>query len=387
MHLLGIDVGTSGCKASVIASNGQVVGKAYREYFLEKPRPGWEELDPERIWKAVQEVVRGSLAAVEKKEPVGAISISSFGETVVPVDRDGRPLYRGILYIDPRGQEEAQELKELLGEDKVNRITGASIHSMYSLPKIMWFRRHEPELYEKTWKFLLFADYILFRLGAEPHTDYTLAARTLAFDIVQKQWSKDILDTAGIPVEKFGRPVQSGTVVGQLSPKWKEFFGMEGDALLVAGGHDQPCAALGAGAIHPGLAIDGLGTTECVTPTFSRPVFGQQMTGNGFACVPHTVAGRYVTYAFTFTSGSVLKWYRDIIRPAYKQEAAELGVNVYDLIIDCATPGPSGLLLLPHFAGAATPYMDNDAKGMMVGLSIKYPKPGYFQSDSGRDYL
>lgn len=155
-----------------------------------------------------------------------------------------------------------------------------------------------------------------------------------------------------------------------MDPKLKEELGVEGRALLVAGGHDQPCAALGAGAIEPGLAIDGLGTTECVTPTFAQPVFGKDMTDSGFACVPHTVAGQYVTYAFTFTSGSVLKWYRDAIRPEYKQEAQQLGVNVYDLMIDRATPGPSGLLVLPHFAGAATPYMDNDSKGMILGLSI-----------------
>lgn len=144
MYLLGIDVGTSGCKASVVTPEGKVAGTAYREYFLEKPRPGWEELDPEEIWQSVKEVIRRSLEGLEKKEPIGAVSVSSFGETVIPVDHQGKPLYRGILYIDPRGREQAERLREKLGEERVNRITGASIHSMYSLPKIMWFRENHP---------------------------------------------------------------------------------------------------------------------------------------------------------------------------------------------------------------------------------------------------
>lgn len=168
MYLLGIDVGTSGCKASVVTPEGKVAGTAYREYFLEKPRPGWEELDPEEIWQSVKEVIRRSLEGLEKKEPIGAVSVSSFGETVIPVDHQGKPLYRGILYIDPRGREQAERLREKLGEERVNRITGASIHSMYSLPKIMWFRENHPELYQRTWSFSCSPDYILFRLGAEP---------------------------------------------------------------------------------------------------------------------------------------------------------------------------------------------------------------------------
>lgn len=369
MYVLGIDVGTSGCKASVIDGDGAVRGKAYCEYFLTKPRPEWEEIDPHTVWDAVRSVVAQSIRTAGGV-PVAGISVSSFGETVVPVAADGTPLYNGIVYIDPRGQQEAAQLAERLGQERVNRITGATAHSMYSLPKIMWLREHEPDVYNRTWKFLLFADYILFRLGAKPHTDYTLATRTMAFDIVKKEWSREILDAAGVSADKFAEPVQSGTAVGRIDPAIAAALGINPDALLVAGGHDQPCAALGAGAIRPGLAIDGLGTTECVCPSFTEPVFGGRMTRSGFACVPHVRAGQYVTYAFTFTSGSMLKWYRDRIQPSIKLDAETTGINAYDLIIERATPTPSPVLLLPHFAGAATPYMDNDAVGAMVGLNI-----------------
>ena len=178
---------------------------------------------------------------------------------------------------------------------------------MYSICKILWLKNNRPDIYHRTWKFLLFADFILFKLGARPHTDYSLAARTMAFDIVNKQWSVEILACAGIDIDKFGEPVQSGTAVGIINTWQAADLNLPADVMLVAGGHDQPCAALGAGVIRSGLAVDGLGTTECITPAFDRPILSGAMAENYFACVPHVIPEMYVTYAFTFTSGSVLK--------------------------------------------------------------------------------
>ena len=370
MYLLGIDVGTSNCKATVVDTRGRVMGKAGREYFTVQPKPGWQEVDPRIVWDAVRAVVREAVNGCEKPEPIAGVSVSSFGETAVPVGRDGQPLGNGILYIDPRGQEEAALLHDGYGEERLNAVTGASAHSMYTLPKLMWLKQHRPEVYEKTWKFMLFADYVLFRLGAEPHTDYTLATRNAAFDIVNKRWDEGLLGFAGIDPDKFCTPVQSGTNVGRINPDVARELGVSPDAILAAGGHDQPCAALGAGAIRPGLAIDGLGTTECLCPAFASPSFGSAMLRHGFSCVPHTVPKLYATIAFTFTSGSVLKWFRDNVGRQYRAEAQAAGMNVYDYIIEQASPEACPVFVLPHFAGAATPYMDNDALGAVLGLTI-----------------
>ncbi len=241
---------------------------------------------------------------------------------------------------------------------------------MYSLSKILWLKRNEISTYRRAWKFLLLADYTLFRLGAKPHTDYSLAARTQAFDVVRKVWSSDILGLADIDENKLGEPVQSGTVVGELGRKLADELGVPAGALLVAGGHDQPCAALGSGVTGPRVAVDGLGSTECVTPAFNHPIINEATARAGFACVPHVVEGLYVTYAFTFTCGSLLKWFRDKLAGDRRAEAESRGIDVFDLLIEEAAGAPSPLLLLPHFAGAATPYMDSDAKGAIVGLSI-----------------
>ena len=369
MCLLGIDVGTSGCKATIIDEEGNVKGQAYKEYPILTPQPGWQEIDPELVWNSVKEVIMISLRQ-QSGEKLKAVSVSSFGEAAVPVDVKGNVLYNSLLYIDSRGQEEASYLKERLGYQRILEITGVPIHHMYTVNKIMWLKKHQPEVYRKTWKFLLFADFILFKMGACPHTDYSLAARTMAFDVVKKEWSAEILEGAGIEPEKLGEPVQAGTIVGRLSEKIALDLGLSRDVLLVAGGHDQPCAALGAGVIQGGIAVDGLGTTECITPAFDHPVISEAMAKSSFACVPHVIRDMYVTYAFTFTSGSMLKWYRNNFGYIYAKEAEQKKINLYDLMIEKALPGPSGIFVLPHFAGAATPYMDAFAKGAIVGLSI-----------------
>jgi len=369
MCLMGLDIGTSGCKATIIDFEGNIKGQAYKEYSLLSPYPGWQELDPNLVWNSVKEVIVKSLS-YNMSESIKALSVSSFGEAATPIDCNGKVLYNSIIYIDSRGQEEAKYLKEMLGHEKILRITGASVHPMYTINKIMWMKRHKPEVYKNTWKFLLFADFILYRLGAKPHTDYSLAARTMAFDVINKRWSSEILECAGVEEDKFGEPVQAGTVVGQISKSIAGELGLPENLILVAGGHDQPCAALGAGVIKSDIAVDGLGTTECITPAFDRPIISETMAKSGFACVPHVKKDMYVTYAFTFTSGSMLKWFRDNLGHQYKDEAINTGINIYDLLIEKASKGPSEVFVLPHFAGAATPYMDTEAKGAIIGLNI-----------------
>lgn len=369
MCLMGIDIGTSGCKATIIDFEGNIKGQAYKEYSLITPFMGWQEIDSNLVWTSVKEVIVKSVSQ-NKGEEITAISVSSFGEAVTPIDQKGNVLSNSIIYIDIRGKDQAKYLEDRLGYGKILGITGASVHPMYSINKIMWIKQNLPEVYKNTWKFLLFADFILFKLGSKPHTDYSLAARTMAFDVINKKWSSEILDCAGIDENKFGEPVQAGTIVGQIANSVARNLGLSQNVLLVAGGHDQPCAALGAGVIKSDLAVDGLGTTECITPTFNRPVISEIMARSSFACVPHVIKDMYVTYAFTFTSGSMLKWYRDNFGAAYKLEAEALGINIYDYLIEKASKVPADIFVLPHFAGAATPYMDTAAKGAIVGLNI-----------------
>jgi len=152
MSLLGIDIGTSGCKATIIDYEGNVKGQAYKEYSLLSPKPGWQELNPNHVWCSVKEVIVSSLAGY-KGEKIKAISVSSFGEAAIPIDKNGQVLHNSLIYIDTRGIDEAKELEKALGLEKVLNISGASIHSMYSICKIMWLKKHRPEIFTQTWKF------------------------------------------------------------------------------------------------------------------------------------------------------------------------------------------------------------------------------------------
>jgi xylulokinase len=379
MSLLGIDIGTSGCKATVIDEEGNCLGQASKEYSLISTQPGWQELDPNEVWISVKEVVRRA-AASYRGDPVRAIGVSSFGEAVTAVNRHGDALSNSLIYIDARGKDEAAFLERRLGNEKILGITGTTALPMYSIAKIMWLKQHRLEQYQNTWKYLPFSAFILYKLGAMPHTDYSLAARTMAFDIIGKQWSSEILNTAGVEPDKFGEPVLAGAPVGNLSDALADELGLPRNCLLVAGGHDQPCAALGAGVIHPGLAVDGLGTTECITPAFDKPILSEAMAGNYFACVPHVVKDMYVTYAFTFTSGSMLRWYRDQFGQTWREQARQSGMDPYEVMIGKATKTPSPVFVLPHFAGAATPYMDTLAQGAIIGLNINTTSEDIFKA-------
>lgn len=371
MALIGLDVGTSGCKASVFTVDGALTTYAYRTYAIDRPRPGWFELDPELVWQKVQEVI-GEAAEAHEGEPVTALSISSFGEAAVLVDKEGRTLAPSILYMDTRGREECRALEETLGRETIMELTGIPAHPMYTINKLMWLRQNQPELFAQAHRFLLFGDYVAYRLTGETVIDYSLASRTMAFNVVEKRWEPRLLDAAGLSADQFSAPKPSATAVGCLRPPAAEALGLPAEVRVVTGGHDQICAALGAGILAEGLAIDGIGTVECITPVFQTPLRGPEMLKNGLNCAPHAKDGLYASYAFNFTGGGLLQWYRDNFAQHEVQQAQAAGENVYARLDAQAAEAPTSLLVLPHFLGAGTPHMDPESQGAIVGLTMDH---------------
>lgn len=374
MAVIGIDVGTTGCKATLIDDSGHISISRYFEYKKSNAALGYQEIDPDHVWEGVLLVTRKCLTECDKKEKIVAISVSSLGEAVVPLNEKGEALDAGILYTDPRGTEEITLLEKSISRKKVMEISGVYPQKMYSLPKIMWMKKHVPEVYSKTISFVPFDGFILYRFGAPVHTNYSLAARTMAFDVTKKEWSHEILEAAGIDSKKMPEAVMSGTVVGKVSGEIASILGLDKDTLLVAGGHDQPCAALGSGAYLPGMASDGLGSVESITPIFDKPLLSERMAEYGFACVPHIIKDMYVTYALSYTAGRLFKWYRDTFAQEELVRAQEKGCSVYQLLIDEMSERVSDLYMLPYLAGAATPYMDDEVRGAYIGLTLDTEK-------------
>ena len=369
MKIAGLDIGTTGCKCTVFDENGKYLGKAYRDYPARRKVTG-HEIDVSTIMDAVLEAV-GEMAG--QYPDIGGIGITSFGETFVMTDAAGAPLHNAMLYTDPRGAEEVRALSEKLGEMHIAEITGLRPHSMYSLPNLMWNNAPPPEIYAQAKHIFLMEDYVVYHLTGAAQIDYSLATRTMAFDIEKLCWSEEMFGAAGIDVNLMSRPVPTGTPAGTLTPAAAEAVGLPETVNVVSVSHDQVAAAVGAGAFDGSVAVDGAGTTECLTPIYDAMPDIDEMTKGYYSVVPYVIPGKYVAYAFTYTGGALIDWCVGNFAKAEKKIAAERGVSVNELLEAAYQrergDTPSGLLVLPHFAGAATPYMDIGSRGAVVGLS------------------
>lgn len=356
MKIGGLDIGTTGCKLTVFDETGAFLGKAYRDYPVSRGIGG-HEMDISVLMESVFGVIREMAA---QHPDLDGIGVTSFGETFVLTDADGTPLHPAMLYTDPRGAEECRELEEKLGADRITRITGLVPHEMYSIGKLMWLRRNRPEVWAAAKRLHLIEDYVVWHLTRTAQIDYSLAARTMAFDINSLTWSREIFEAAGIDPSLMSRPVPTGTCAGAVIPEAARRTGLDSRCLIVSVSHDQVAAAVGAGAFDGSVAVDGAGTVECLTPVYDSLPDLEVMKKGRFSVVPYVIPGKYVAYAFSYTGGALIRWCMETFGKGETYDSLEAAFG---------KDGPSGLLVLPHFAGAATPYMDNGSRGAILGLT------------------
>ncbi len=369
MKLAGLDIGTTGCKLTVFDETGNNLGKAYRDYPVKRAVSG-HEIDVSAIMQGVYDCIHEMAA---QYPDIAGIGVTSFGETFVMTDEEGTPLHTAMLYTDPRGAEECAELMEKMGRVKLIEETGLNPHEMYSISKVMWLKKHMPEVYEKAKHIFLMEDYVMFHLTGNACIDYALASRTMAFNINHLHFSYNICEAAGVDIELFSKPVPTGSVVGTLTTEVASFTGLSTETKIITAGHDQVAAAVGAGAFDGSVAVDGAGTVECLTPIFDEKPDLLSMSEKNYAVVPYVVPGKYVAYAFSYTGGALVQWGTETFAKKEADLAKEEGISVHQYLERAYTgirgTEPSGLLLLPHFAGAATPYMDGGSKGAILGLT------------------
>ncbi|MCR4402345.1 MAG: FGGY family carbohydrate kinase [Firmicutes bacterium] len=370
MSLLGLDIGTTGCKAAIFSQDGQVIGYSFKEYGYSCPYPKWAEQDPLEVMAAVREVIGGAVASVTRNDPVTVIGLSVQGDAIIPVDSHMNIIYPAILGMDARTEEECRWLDDKFGAHNIFRHTGMPIHPLNALTKIMWLKNNRPDVFEKTWKFLHYEEFVLAMLGGEPLVDLSMASRTMAFDISAGEWSSSILDAVGIPSEKLGTVVPSGHFAGRIAPELARELGLPKGVSLATGGHDQTCAALGAGVVREKMATVSTGTAEVMGIPFERPILSDEMLRSKYPCYYHVVPGIYFTITLNHTGGLLLRWYRDTFGHLEAREAAESGCDVYDLIISRVPKDPSHVLFLPHLVGSGTPWSDPKSKGAVVGLTL-----------------
>lgn len=368
---IGLDVGTSGVKAELIRKDGSVLNSCQVSYGFSNLAGGYRELDARKVWDAVCVCLKKAGAG----QPVRSITVSSLGEAIIPVDVSGEALCPSITGTDVRGSKEAEECRLSVSDIGLAEITGLNFSTIYSGYKILWLKRHQRELYEKAWKIFTFQDYVIFKLSGVTVVDYSMASRTMLFDINTKDWSEKLLKITGIGRELLSTPVQGGSIAGEITAQEAGRLGLPASVKIVAGTHDHICNAIGCGTNQEGQCTNTVGTSEGLTALIKRSALDAAAVGRWqMACEPFVIKDTYNTVAWNNTSGAMLRWY---VQKLLGKAAAP---DDYEVLDQQMQEEPTELMVLPHFSGAATPHMDNRSRGAILGLTLDTDKLDIYKS-------
>ncbi len=382
MSILGIDIGTTGTKAIAFNEDGKILTQAYNGYNLIFPNPNWVEFDVKNMWEKIFDAIRkiNNNESI-KRDPVIALSVSTIGESFTPIDKKGNTLYNTIYSNDARSIKDLEYIYTKISREELYNINGYPPGFLSPLNKILWVKKNLPEIYKKTKKILFTDDLLYHKLGvSKTRMNYSLCSRTLFFDIREKKWSRRILNECDIDINLFSEPAPSGIEIDNVSQKISKDLGFKKKVSIITGGHDQPCAALGVGAVMKGIASDGMGTVECEAVAIDKLIINEKMLENNFSTPIHVVPDLYVTLAYNYTSGSVLKWYRDSICTDDKKIAESKGIHFNDYFFSMLNFNPSDLYFLPYFSASGTPYLDPIPKGSIIGLNLASKKIDIFKA-------
>jgi xylulokinase len=368
VSLLGLDVGTSGCKAAVFSTEGQLLASAYEEYDLRSPAVGWAELDALAVWEKVQRSI-GRVVSQSAADPVSSLAVSSMGEAVVPVSKDRQVLGPSLLNFDVRGEEYLDGLRLQLENEHLYQINGNTLGNQFSLTKLLWIKAHQPDLYAQTYKFLHWSSFVAFMLGAEPVLDYSLANRTLLFDIDRTAWSEEMVQLSGIERARLPEVAPSGVVVGTVAHRIGRELGLSSGVAIVTGAHDQCANAVGCGVIAEGQAMYGMGTYHAITPVLNRRREPSVMMTRGLSTEHHAVPGRYVSFIYNH-GGSLVKWFRDTFAAVEHRQALAGAKDIYANLLAEMPETLSSVIVLPHFTQTGTPDFLTDSCGVITGLHL-----------------
>lgn len=375
LGLLGLDIGTSGCKALLVDPQGIVLASASEEYPLLTPRPGWAEQEPEQWWEASIGVLR-QLSARSEALGVKPVALGLTGQMhgSVFLNADGKPIRPALLWNDARTAVECQEMEERVGLQQLREIAGNPALTGFQAPKILWLRNHEPDAYRQVHQVLLPKDFIRYRLTRGFATDASDAAGTLLLDLAKRDWSAEILGALEIPHDWLPEVYEGPDVTGHLSTKAAQLTGLPQGLPVIAGGGDNAAAAVGSGVVAEGTASVSVGTSGVIFAYSDQLKIDLNGALHAFC---HAVPGKYHLMGVVLSAGGSLRWYRDTLAAEEFAAARQSGRDPYELLMDQAAqvpPGAEGLFFLPYLAGERTPHMDPHARGAWVGLSLAHRK-------------
>ena len=377
--LIGLDVGTTSVKAGLFDPGGACLAVAGEEYQLDHPGPDRVELDPDRYWSAAQAAIRRVVAdGGVDRHAIAAIAVSSQGETIVPVDSTGRALAPALVWLDNRAVAEANELARQVADGEAYDVTGIpTIVPTWPACKILWWRRHAPDVFAAADRFLLVEDLLLHRLTGRFVSEGGVQSTSLLFDIRTGGWWPRMLDLVGISASRLPELATPGEQVGTLQPSAADALGLDRRVRVVAGGMDQGAGAVGVGNVRAGMVSESTG--GALTVQASVAGHGHD-TSRQTPVYVHSAPGAYLYCPVCPTGGMALTWFRDTFGTEEIARAAAGGPSAYDQLTALAAavpPGADGLLMLPHLAGAFSPEYEPLARGVFSGFTLHHGK-GHF---------
>ena len=380
-YLLGIDIGTSSSKGVLVRENGEVVVSAAEEHPLEIPRPGWAEHDAETAWWHDFVVITRTLVSLGRIDPrqIAGIGFSAISPAILPIDREGRPLRKAILYgIDTRATQETSELQRIIDGSASLRCSGVRLSSQSAAPKVLWIRRHEPGVWDRTHLVVNGSGFLLYRLTGDATLDVYDAAGFAPFvDLENRRW------TAGTgehvcPPEKLPRITWTCDIAGRISAVGARLSGLAEGTPVITGTADAAAEAVSAGMAQPGDMMVMYGSS-----VFFILRTSQLCTSPHFWCAPFLEKGTYVLTGGMSTSGSLTRWFRDQFAPQEMECEKSGGRNAFEALASLAADsrvGANGIVMLPYFAGERTPVLDPDAKGLIFGLSLSHTRADVYRA-------
>ena len=371
MSLLGIDVGTGGTRAVLIDSRGRVISAATAEHApMSSPHIGWAEQSPDDWWRAACQAIKECLAksSLPAKE-VSAVGLTGQMHGLVLLDEKDQVVRPALIWCDQRTGEECEEITRQVGATRLIELTANPALTGFTLPKIWWVRKHEPELWARVRSLMLPKDYIRFRLTGSRAIDVADASGTLMFDVVHRRWSQPMLEISKIDEALLPKVFESQEISGHVHQEGAHASGLPFGIPVVAGAGDQAAGAVGMGIVKPGAVSATIGTSGVVFAATSKPVLEPKGRIHTFC---HAIPNRWHVMGVTQGAGLSLRWFRDQFG-AGKDD----GRDPYDRLADEAAktpPGADGLLWTPYLMGERTPHLDPNARGALVGITAQHTR-------------
>ena len=375
MAYMGLDLGTTGVRALLIDRSGTVIGSASAEHPLHSPAPGWMEQNPVDWWasscKAIREVLSRTGVAAGQVE---ALAASGQMHGAVLLDAAGDAVRPCILWNDQRSARECDDITRAVGTRRLLELTGNTPLAGFTAPKLLWVRKHEPELWARVAKVQLPRDYLNYRLTGVLACEPSDAAGTVLFDVHRREWSSEMLNALDLDMDLMPAIVQSAGVVGRVTASAAADTGLREGTLVMGGGADNACAAAGSGILEPGQVLCSVGTSGTVVAPAGLDV---QNPGHNVHLFSHVSPRANYLMGVVLSAGGALRWFRDTCCPDLVAAAARQGTDPYVAITaeaETAPAGAEGLLFLPYLTGERTPHGSAVARGVFFGLSPRHTR-------------